>query len=52
MTLKEWVKNELEFWEEEHEKAGYEGMETYCRARIDAARGMKKFIYLNQREEK
>ena len=50
MTLKEWVKNELLFWAEEKKKAGYKGMETYCRARIDAAKGMERFIYLNQRE--
>jgi len=52
MKLKEWVKNELEFWKEEWKKAGYEGMETYCRARIDGAKGMEKFIYLHERAEK
>ena len=51
MTLREWIKNELEFWEEEEQKAGYDKMRTYCRGRIDAARGMKMFILLNEREK-
>ena len=50
MTLREWVENELLFWEEEEKKAEYEKMEIYCRGRIDAAKGMDHFILLHERE--
>jgi len=52
MTLKEWVKNELEFWKEAIKNEDRKEMKTYCLARIDAAKGMENFIYLNERDEK
>ena len=43
MTLNEWVKNELEYWKDEQKKATYsrmESYESYCTARIDAAKAV------------
>ena len=52
MTLNEWVKTELEYWKDEQKKATYSRMESYCTARIDAAKAAAKFIEINERDAK
>ena len=50
MTLNEWVKNELEYWSNEIKDSDGRTMEAYCKARIDAAKAVEKFVYLNEKD--
>ena len=51
MTLNEWVKNELEYWQETKSDAqNSDAISNYCEGRIDAAKAVEKFVYLNEKD--
>ena len=51
MTLNEWVKNELEYWQQARiEDDNRTTMVHYCEGRIDAAKAVEKFVYLNEKD--
>jgi len=53
MTLNEWVKTELEYWQKARIKDDNKTtMVHYCEGRIDAAKAALKFVEINERDAK